>query len=195
MLKLVTKINEIKLFFDCLKYLSSQVNGTPVSLPFQTGLMTRLSTSEGFIVIDTPQDIQVRYNRFNTLSITMGQRLQNKVCGLCGNFNGDPSDDYITSRGKPAVSALELAQSWKTNGMQNRWVRLGTDSVYCTGIQMYNSGETFWRSPPKNNIKADECTEIGHPALQFFYPLLAHFAYCFGFVASTLINPVSSSSR
>lgn len=103
---------------------SSQVNGTPVSVPFLTGLMTRLSTSEGFIVIDTPQDIQVRYNHFNTLSITMGQRLQNKVCGLCGNFNGDPSDDYITSRGKPAVSALELAQSWKTNGMRNRWVML-----------------------------------------------------------------------
>ncbi|XP_071031171.1 alpha-tectorin [Oncorhynchus clarkii lewisi] len=96
-----------------------KVNGTPVSLPFVTGLMTRVSTSEGFLVIDTPQDIQVRYNRFNTLSITMGQRLQNKVCGLCGNFNGDPTDDYITSRGKPAISALELAQSWKTNGMQN----------------------------------------------------------------------------
>ncbi|KAK7926066.1 hypothetical protein WMY93_008376 [Mugilogobius chulae] len=96
-----------------------KVNGTPVSVPFLTGLMTRLTTSEGFIVIDTPQDIQVRYNRFNTLSITMGQRLQNKVCGLCGNFNGDPSDDYITSRGKPATTALELAQSWKTNGMQN----------------------------------------------------------------------------
>lgn len=74
-------------------------------------------------MIDTPQDIQVRYNRFNTLSITMGPRLQNKVCGLCGNFNGDPTDDYITSRGKPAVSALELAQSWKTNGMQNRLER------------------------------------------------------------------------
>lgn len=100
----------------------SQVNGTPVTVPFVTGLMTRVSTSEGFLVIDTPQDIQVRYNRFNTLSITMGPRLQNKVCGLCGNFNGDPTDDYITSRGKPAVSALELAQSWKTNGMQNRYM-------------------------------------------------------------------------
>ncbi|KAG7484830.1 hypothetical protein MATL_G00054680 [Megalops atlanticus] len=96
-----------------------KVNGTPVSVPFVTGLMTRLSTSEGFLVIDTVQDIQVRYNRFNTLTISMGPRLQNKVCGLCGNFNGDPTDDYITSRGKPAVSALELAQSWKTNGMQN----------------------------------------------------------------------------
>ncbi|XP_062341282.1 alpha-tectorin [Osmerus eperlanus] len=96
-----------------------KVNGTPVTVPFVTGLMTRVSTSEGFLVIDTPLDIQVRYNRFNTLSITMGPRLHNKVCGLCGNFNGDPSDDFITSRGKPAISALELAQSWKTNGMQN----------------------------------------------------------------------------
>uniref|UniRef100_A0A3Q3JEZ7 Tectorin alpha n=1 Tax=Monopterus albus TaxID=43700 RepID=A0A3Q3JEZ7_MONAL len=119
----LTTISHIYLYINEENILISgstvKVNGTPVSVPFLTGLMTRLSTSEGFIVIDTPQDIQVRYNRFNTLSITMGQRLQNKVCGLCGNFNGDPSDDYITSRGKPAVSALELAQSWKTNGIQN----------------------------------------------------------------------------
>ncbi|KAM6907349.1 alpha-tectorin [Xenentodon cancila] len=119
----LTTISHVYLYINEENILISgstvKVNGTPVSVPFVTGLMTRLSTSEGFIVIDTPQDIQVRYNRFNTLSITMGQRLQNKVCGLCGNFNGDPSDDYMTSRGKPAVSALELAQSWKTNGMQN----------------------------------------------------------------------------
>ncbi|XP_028323355.1 alpha-tectorin isoform X2 [Gouania willdenowi] len=119
----LTTISHVYLYINEENILVSgstvKVNGTPVSVPFVTGLMTHLSTSEGFIVIDTPMDIQVRYNRFNTLSITMGQRLQNKVCGLCGNFNGDPSDDYITSRGKPASSALDLAQSWKTNGMQN----------------------------------------------------------------------------
>uniref|UniRef100_A0A8C6SH00 Tectorin alpha n=1 Tax=Neogobius melanostomus TaxID=47308 RepID=A0A8C6SH00_9GOBI len=119
----LTTISHVYLYINEENILISgstvKVNGTPVSMPFQTGLMTRLTTSEGFLVIDTPQDIQVRYNRFNTLSITMGQRLQNKVCGLCGNFNGDANDDYTTSRGKPATSALELAQSWKTNGMQN----------------------------------------------------------------------------
>ena len=89
-------------------------------MPTVSGLLTRLSSSEGFLVIETTQDIVIRYNRFNTLSITMGPRMQNKVCGLCGNYNGDPTDDYITSRGKLALSALELAQSWKTNGVQNR---------------------------------------------------------------------------
>lgn len=119
---MVKTLDDSKLNAECFSLLT-QVNGTPVSVPFVTGLMTRVSTSEGFLVIDTPQDIQVRYNRFNTLSIMMGPRLQNKVCGLCGNFNGDPNDDYITSRGKPAISSLELAQSWKTNGMQNRLAR------------------------------------------------------------------------
>ncbi|XP_072769863.1 alpha-tectorin isoform X1 [Nerophis lumbriciformis] len=123
----LTTISHIYLYINEENILISgntiKVNGTPVSVPFVTGLMTRLSTSEGFVDIDSPQDIQVRYNRFNTLSITMGQRMQDKLCGLCGNFNGDPGDDYITSTGKAAASALELAQSWKTNGMQNRWGR------------------------------------------------------------------------
>ncbi|XP_061754985.1 alpha-tectorin [Nerophis ophidion] len=120
----LTTISHIYLYINEENILISgntiKVNGTPVSVPFVTGLMTRLSTSEGFVDIDSPQDIQVRYNRFNALSITMGQRMQDKLCGLCGNFNGDPGDDYITSTGKAAASALELAQSWKTNGMQNR---------------------------------------------------------------------------
>ncbi|XP_041030218.1 alpha-tectorin [Carcharodon carcharias] len=95
-----------------------QVNGTTVTIPVATGL-TKISTAEGFLIIDTVQGIQIQYNWFNLLSIRMGERLQNKVCGLCGNFNGNPNDDDLSSRGKPAKNILELAKSWKTNGMQN----------------------------------------------------------------------------
>uniref|UniRef100_A0A4W3GVP4 Tectorin alpha n=1 Tax=Callorhinchus milii TaxID=7868 RepID=A0A4W3GVP4_CALMI len=96
-----------------------QVNGTQVSIPVVTGLSTKISRSEGFLIIDTLQDIQIRYNGFNLLSITMGERLRNKVCGLCGNFNGNPHDDDLTSLGKSAQNVIELAKSWKTNGMQH----------------------------------------------------------------------------
>ncbi|XP_019725167.1 alpha-tectorin isoform X1 [Hippocampus comes] len=120
----LTTISHVYLYINEEKILVSgnmvKVNGTPVSMPFVTGLMTRLSASEGFVDIDSPQDIRLRYNRFNTLSVSMGARLQDKLCGLCGNFNGDPADDYITSTGRAAGSALELAQSWKTNGIQDR---------------------------------------------------------------------------
>ncbi|KAM6370751.1 alpha-tectorin [Pluvialis apricaria] len=95
-----------------------KVNGSHVSIPFVTGLSTKIFSQEGFLVIDSGPDIQIRYNGFNVIKITIGERLQNKVCGLCGNFNGDRTDDYATLRGKPAVSSVVLAQSWKTNGMQ-----------------------------------------------------------------------------
>lgn len=97
-----------------------QVNGSHVNIPFVTGLSTKIFSQEGFLVIDSSPDIQIRYNGFNVIKITIGERLQNKVCGLCGNFNGDRTDDYATLRGKPAVSNVVLAQSWKTNGMQKR---------------------------------------------------------------------------
>uniref|UniRef100_A0A8C5SFY2 Tectorin alpha n=1 Tax=Laticauda laticaudata TaxID=8630 RepID=A0A8C5SFY2_LATLA len=97
-----------------------KVNGTSVSIPFVTGLSTKIYSLEGFLVIDTSPDIQIHYNGFNIIKIAISERLQNKVCGLCGNFNGDYTDDYVTLRGKPVVSSVFLAQSWKTNGMQKR---------------------------------------------------------------------------
>lgn len=96
------------------------MNGSHVSIPFVTGLSTKIFSQEGFLIIDSSPDIQIRYNGFNVIKIAIGERLQNKVCGLCGNFNGDQTDDYATLRGKPAVSSVVLAQSWKTNGMQKR---------------------------------------------------------------------------
>ncbi|XP_013925027.1 PREDICTED: alpha-tectorin [Thamnophis sirtalis] len=95
-----------------------KVNGTSVSIPFVTGLSTKIYSLEGFLVIDTSPDIQIHYNGFNIIKIAISERLQNKVCGLCGNFNGDHTDDYVTLRGKPVVSSVFLGQSWKTNGMQ-----------------------------------------------------------------------------
>ncbi|EPQ01995.1 Alpha-tectorin [Myotis brandtii] len=97
---------------------NADVNGTQVNVPFITGLATKIYSSEGFLVIDTSPDIQIYYNGFNVIKISISERLQNKVCGLCGNFNGDLTDDYVTLRGKPVVSSVVLAQSWKTNGMQ-----------------------------------------------------------------------------
>lgn len=85
-------------------------------------MATKIYSSEGFLVIDTSPDIQIYYNGFNVIKISISERLQNKVCGLCGNFNGDMTDDYVTLRGKPVVSSVVLAQSWKTNGMQKRCV-------------------------------------------------------------------------
>ena len=36
----------------------------------------------------------------------------NNVEGLCGNFNGDPSDDFVMSDGSKTTSTDEFSLSW-----------------------------------------------------------------------------------
>lgn len=38
---------------------------------------------------------------------------QNHVCGLCGNYNGNPHDDFLTSSGGLATDPVEFGKSWK----------------------------------------------------------------------------------
>lgn len=35
---------------------------------------------------------------------------------MCGNYNGDSSDDNLMPDGKPAKDAIELGDSWKAEG-------------------------------------------------------------------------------
>ena len=54
------------------------------------------------------------------LEITAQSQYRNKLYGMCGNFNGNKTDDFIDSNGK--VATLEsFTESW----------RIGTD-LQCT---------------------------------------------------------------
>lgn len=39
-----------------------------------------------------------------------------QVCGMCGNYNHDGSDDNLMPNNKPAKDAIELGNSWKSEG-------------------------------------------------------------------------------
>nr|XP_032830928.1 zonadhesin-like [Petromyzon marinus] len=38
------------------------------------------------------------------------------LCGLCGNYNQNGTDDYLMPNGKLATSAAQLGDSWKAEG-------------------------------------------------------------------------------
>ena len=43
--------------------------------------------------------------------------LKGNIKGLCGKYNGDPSDDFETQNGQIAASAADFAESWKKTGL------------------------------------------------------------------------------
>lgn len=66
------------------------------------------------LVLHTTSGLRLLYNAATYLLVTIPSAYRGRVCGLGGNFNGDPGDDFILPDGSPAKSTEEFVTSWKT---------------------------------------------------------------------------------
>lgn len=64
-------------------------------------------------VLELDFGLVVTYDWDGQLTLSLPKRFQDQVCGLCGNYNGDPADDFLTPDLDQAPDALEFANSWK----------------------------------------------------------------------------------
>ncbi|XP_062895002.1 IgGFc-binding protein [Mobula hypostoma] len=91
-----------------------RVNGIQTQLPvtLEDGKL-ELYQHGVFAVVATDFGLQVAYKWNWYLTVTLSSSYFQSVCGLCGNFNGDPDDDKLFPNTTLAPSVLEWAQSWK----------------------------------------------------------------------------------
>ncbi|XP_010737445.2 IgGFc-binding protein [Larimichthys crocea] len=69
------------------------------------------------VVIETDFGLTVRYDWEHSLVVTLSGSYAGKTCGLCGNFNGNPKDDFTTPSGTQANGAVAFGSSWKVPGL------------------------------------------------------------------------------
>lgn len=55
----------------------------------------------------------VSYDWDCQLALSLPTRFQGQVYGLCGNYNGNATDDFLTPDGEQAPNVVEFANSWK----------------------------------------------------------------------------------
>ncbi|XP_061452964.1 IgGFc-binding protein-like [Rhineura floridana] len=65
------------------------------------------------VSIETDFSLRITYDWNNRLLVKISSSFSENVCGLCGNYNGDPADDFLTPSGSLAASPVEFGQSWK----------------------------------------------------------------------------------
>ncbi|RXN09497.1 c-binding -like protein [Labeo rohita] len=73
--------------------------------------------SGSFITILFNFGLSVQYDWNHYLLVSLPTAFMNKVCGLCGNFNGDPSDDFTMPSNTQAPSATTFGQSWRVHNL------------------------------------------------------------------------------
>ncbi|XP_048466538.1 mucin-19-like [Rhincodon typus] len=67
-----------------------------------------------YLILKFSHGITVIWDKSTRFSITLDSRWKNNVCGLCGNFNDDVSDDLTTKSNSLVTSAVEFGNSWKS---------------------------------------------------------------------------------
>jgi len=108
-----------------------QVNGSFAATPFALRNGSIQVYRSGFsLAISTDFGLVVTYDAYSYVSISVPYDYLNATCGLCGNFNLRPEDDFRSPSGEILSSDVDFANSWK--------VQSDTDpechNVRCTGL-------------------------------------------------------------
>ncbi|XP_033120973.1 mucin-5AC-like [Anneissia japonica] len=89
------------------------VQGAPVIAPSHNGFNVKQRGK--YVIVDSCLGYSVLWNRGTWLQVKAQPFLRNKVRGLCGNFDGDQSNDFQTRDGLDVISSLEFGNSWKVH--------------------------------------------------------------------------------
>lgn len=65
------------------------------------------------VIVELDFGLVVTYDWNSQLAVSLPERFRGQVFGLCGNYNGNPDDDFLTPDEEQAPNIVEFASSWK----------------------------------------------------------------------------------
>uniref|UniRef100_A0A8C5WH93 VWFD domain-containing protein n=1 Tax=Leptobrachium leishanense TaxID=445787 RepID=A0A8C5WH93_9ANUR len=92
------------------------VNDVWVSLPVSlVGGSLTIKRSGGYIQAETDFNLTVSYDANHDLWVKVPTTYFNQTCAMCGNLNGNKSDDFMMPTGQQAQHATQFGNSWIVN--------------------------------------------------------------------------------
>ena len=82
-------------------------------------------------VILLTHNIRIFWDGLYRVEVTVSTTWQNRLCGLCGNYNGNGTDDFITPNGTQVTVVDEFGSSWVSGNSSN--CGLLTTPFFCLG--------------------------------------------------------------
>ncbi|XP_063798275.1 IgGFc-binding protein [Pseudophryne corroboree] len=96
-----------------------QVDGILTSLPFYYELRKiMIYWSVSGVLIKTGFGLSVGFDGWNHVRVVLPSTYKGAVNGLCGNNNGDPSDDFTMGGGVTAKTPEQFGDHWKVGGVE-----------------------------------------------------------------------------
>uniref|UniRef100_A0A3Q3F5P0 VWFD domain-containing protein n=1 Tax=Labrus bergylta TaxID=56723 RepID=A0A3Q3F5P0_9LABR len=85
------------------------IKGSSKSLPEQVHKMGI------YLMVTIKPGITIMWDQKTSLSVKLHPKFQGRVCGLCGNYDGNSQDDFTTPSGDIVADVLEFGNSWRVS--------------------------------------------------------------------------------
>ncbi|XP_076156228.1 IgGFc-binding protein-like [Alosa pseudoharengus] len=92
-----------------------RINGTNVNLPVNPAADVSVYKSGKHYTVAMSFGVTVRYDGNNLIDIKVIAAYKEKLCGLCGDYDGNPKDDFRTPAGKLVTKPNDFGNSWNSD--------------------------------------------------------------------------------
>ncbi|MFT7812635.1 von Willebrand factor isoform X1 [Arapaima gigas] len=103
------------------------VDSVDIQMPLVHGPLRIQRTVMSSVRLSYGEDFQLDWDGRGKAVLKLGPTFMGKMCGLCGNYNGNQGDDFLTPAGLVETQAPGFGNSWKMNGECDNVVKQDTD--------------------------------------------------------------------
>ncbi|GCB77594.1 hypothetical protein scyTo_0020009, partial [Scyliorhinus torazame] len=121
------------------------LNGNRVNLPVSVKNLLVVRMSGAYVLLETDFGLMVRFDGIHHVDVSVPSTYAGLLCGMCGNYNGDPGDDIIMPNGSIATNSNKLGESWQVPD----------------GVIECNHGESDFQCDPNIKESAEKDTACG----------------------------------
>lgn len=86
-----------------------------VTLPVHLTPDVEIFISGTNVVVTTGFGLIVKFDGSHRVQVKIPEKYSGKVCGICGNFNGNAPDDFLNPDGQLESDSTNLGNSWQVD--------------------------------------------------------------------------------
>ncbi|XP_010144979.1 PREDICTED: von Willebrand factor-like, partial [Eurypyga helias] len=91
------------------------LNGQDIRIPLLQGALRIQRTVGTSVRLTYGEDLQIDWDGHGELLVKLSAVYSERMCGLCGNYNGNQGDDFLTPSGMVEALLEDFGNSWKLN--------------------------------------------------------------------------------
>uniref|UniRef100_A0A8D0ARC9 von Willebrand factor n=1 Tax=Sander lucioperca TaxID=283035 RepID=A0A8D0ARC9_SANLU len=92
------------------------VNSMDIQTPMHHGRLHIQRSVQSSVRVKFGDDLHLDWDGRGRVLLKLGPQWQGQTCGLCGNFNGNQGDDFLSGSGLVEAGPQAFGQSWRING-------------------------------------------------------------------------------